>query len=218
MKYLKQITALLLSVACLLNMGVSAHEAVDEGAEGTITVEMKYEGEAVTGGALTAYRVGEVQEADGNYLFVKTEAMEAFEGTYENIGSAELAESIAAYVEEKNIESYGEAENTNGRAIFSDLKTGLYLIVQTEASEGYEPLKPFLVSIPMNEDGHYIYDVNAEGKFELYKPVTPPDTPDPELPHTGQLNWPIPVLVVSGLLLFVAGWVLRYYKKEIGQQ
>lgn len=32
------------------------------------------------------------------------------------------------------------------------------------------------------------------------------------LPQTGQLNWPVPVLAVSGVLLFAAGWVLN--KKE----
>lgn len=33
------------------------------------------------------------------------------------------------------------------------------------------------------------------------------------LPQTGQLNWPVPVLAVSGVLLFAAGWVLN--KKEV---
>ena len=46
-------------------------------------------------------------------------------------------------------------------------------------------------------------------------PVSP-STPDkPVLPQTGQLNWPVPVLACSGVLLFAAGWVLnRQGKKE----
>lgn len=35
----------------------------------------------------------------------------------------------------------------------------------------------------------------------------------PQLPATGQLKWPIPVLVVGGLTLFLIGWVLRFRKK-----
>ena len=37
----------------------------------------------------------------------------------------------------------------------------------------------------------------------------------PKLIQTGQLNWPVPVLACSGVLLFAAGWVLnRQGKKE----
>lgn len=36
-----------------------------------------------------------------------------------------------------------------------------------------------------------------------------PDQPDkPVLPQTGQLNWPVPVLACSGVLLFAIGWAL----------
>jgi hypothetical protein len=37
-------------------------------------------------------------------------------------------------------------------------------------------------------------------------------TPAPKLPQTGQLNWPIPVLVVFGLTVFSIGWNLRFGK------
>ena len=45
--------------------------------------------------------------------------------------------------------------------------------------------------------------------------VTPilPITPSADagiLPQTGQLNWPVPVLTVAGLGLFLAGWLLRF--------
>lgn len=44
---------------------------------------------------------------------------------------------------------------------------------------------------------------------------TPTGTPE-KLPQTGALRWPIPVLTVSGLLLFVIGW-LRYRKYSHGE-
>lgn len=37
-------------------------------------------------------------------------------------------------------------------------------------------------------------------------PVTPPP---PQLPQTGQTNWPMPVLLVAGLMLFCGGWIVR---------
>lgn len=71
------------------------------------------------------------------------------------------------------------------------------------------------------EDGVYQYDVTAAIKSELEKePETtvPPTTKpsDSSLPQTGQLNWPIPILVVLGLGLFIAGWLLRFARKKDG--
>ena len=140
--------------------------------------------------------------------------------------------------------------DADGNAAFEDLELGLYLIVQSKASNGYAPIKPFLVSLPMAENGKWNYEVDASPKVGGYTPVNPdtppvPPTPVPDkpvapgnpdnpvapgnpdnpalagrpdgavmsgLPQTGQLNWPVPVLAVSGVLLFAAGWVLN--KKE----
>lgn len=44
-------------------------------------------------------------------------------------------------------------------------------------------------------------------------PVLPGHPDHPVLPQTGQLNWPIPVMAVSGMLLFAYGWATdRKYK------
>lgn len=79
MKYKNRI-ALLLTVLLLYSLPAAAyaHEVPDESQRGAITVEMEYDGKPITGGTLTAYRVGRIQENDGNYYFVKTDAMEGF--------------------------------------------------------------------------------------------------------------------------------------------
>lgn len=223
MKYENRIAALLLAVLlfCVLPVTANAHEVPDQNRKGTITVEMKYDGEAITGGTLTAYRVGQIQENDGNFSFAKTFDMETFSGDYADISSVKLAEDAAAFVREQGIRTYATAKNIEGKASFSNLELGLYLIIQTEPSDGYEPLKPFLVSVPMNEDGHYVYEVNAEGKMQFYqepKPTKPSKPSDPTLPQTGQLNWPVPVLVVLGLILFLTGWVLCFGRKRGGYE
>lgn len=221
MKYYiwKNISTLLLafSLLCMASVMAYAHEVPDISRKGTVTVAMQYEGKAVNGGILTAYRVGRIQEKDGNVSFIKTEAIEAFTGSYDSIDSAKLAEDVDAFVEKNHLPAYATAENKNGKAVFSKLELGLYLIVQTKASEGYAPLTSFLVSVPMNEDGHYVYEVNAEGKFQLtQKPesTVTPKPPEPSLPQTGQFNWPVPVLTVAGLLLFAFGWVLRFTARK----
>ena len=59
-----------------------------------------------------------------------------------------------------------------------------------------------------------IYDINASPKAES-EPVqpTPAPTPtpkpsDPKLPQTGQLNWPVPVLFGSGVLMLIVGFAI----------
>lgn len=229
MKYKRLAAFLLSALVCVLPATVHADEVPDEGKKGTVTVEMEYDGKAVEGGTLTAYRVGRIREDDGNYSFEKTPDMEGFTGDYSDVGSAELAHEVAAFVSERGILPCATAENAGGKALFPALELGLYLIVQTEASDGYEPLTPFLVSVPMNRDGEYIYEINAAGKFRLHQngepgapttpgvPTTPatPGTPsEPTLPQTGQLKWPVPVLASLGLGLFSLGWVLRFGRKE----
>lgn len=190
MRYINRITALLMCILlmCSLRVVSFAHDAPKKDAKGKITVEMKYGENAVVGGALTAYRVGRIEQSNGNYYFVKTDEMKAFDGSYDDVTSPDLADSIFAFVKENKLSRYASAQNKNGKAEFNSLDLGLYLIVQTEASENYKPLKPFLVSVPMNVNGQYIYEVNAEGKFVLehiQNPIDPSnqDTPsDPTLP------------------------------------
>lgn len=192
MKSRNRITALFICILLVFSLRSAsyAHDMPNGEIKGSITVEMKYGEKAVAGGSLTAYRIGQVKSSDGNYCFEKTNDMKAFNGSYEDIASPELAENAAAFVKSNKINEYAVANNQNGKAVFGNLDLGLYLIVQTKASDGYEPLKPFLVSIPMNEDGQYIYDVNAKGKFRLQQAQTsaPNTFPDPN--NHGNLDDP----------------------------
>ena len=108
---------------------------------------------------------------------------------------------------------------STGKAVFRNVTPGLYLLVQQSAAEGYLAADPFLVSVPMMENGTYIYDVDASPKTELEKaPVTPtPEKPNPpKLPQTGQLNWPILVLSGVGIALVVFGGAVILTKKKRG--
>lgn len=135
MKTKNQIAVLLFSILLLwtLSVTVCAQEVPDEDAEGTIIMEMKYDGAAVIGGTLTVYRVGQIQESDGNYSFVKTDNMSAFSGSYHNISDPKLAENIADFVRINNLSACAVAENKDGKVVFTDLELGLYLIGSDES-------------------------------------------------------------------------------------
>lgn len=208
---------------------------------GTIRVRLYDEAsqKALRGGELTIYRVAEVQRKNGDL---------------NDLGDSSLAGRLLDYLAPGS-EGTVQAVDNDGNAVFEDLELGLYLVAQTKASAGYKAVNPFLVSLPLAEDGQWLYDVDASPKVGAYTPETPetpdtpstpvspdspstpatPDSPDapnepstpadtdtpaqpgrpanPALPKTGQLNWPVPVMAVSGLLLFAFGWTLdRRYR------
>lgn len=221
MQLQKRLFSLLLAVTLLLAVSAAAyaHEAPDLSRPGSIQITM-HQGETVVGGGtLTLYRVGAVREDDGNYSFVLTGDFTGCGEALTEVQSAGLAKKLAQYARNHSLTGTTKTIGTDGKASFPELEPGLYLLVQNKAAGGYQAAEPFLVSVPLLEDGRYLYDVDASPKVELVKePATPTTNPpkptEPSLPQTGQLNWPVPVLVVSGLGLFSAGWALRSGKKK----
>lgn len=196
-----------------------AHEVSDMEKQGSIVVTTKYGDKAVSGGTLTATRVGEVAEDDGNYFFVRLDGKKLTQ--IESEAAAKALEAFAnEYGKEHLLSTQDATVGKDGKATFPNLELGLYLITQKKAAPGYNKLRAFLVSVPYNDNGHYVYDVDIYTKSELEKAPNPtsPSTPgkptDPKLPQTGQLTWPIPVLSTAGLFLVVIGFALRRGKKS----
>lgn len=207
-----------IALLCALCVTAYAHEVPDLSQKGSVSITMSHYGELVPGGTLTLFRVGEVYEEDGNYGFRLTGEFMDCDVSLDNIQSSALPEALAKYVEAHNLKGRTEIISADAVAYFDDLELGLYLVIQYEPADGYNATKPFVVSVPGQEDGHYIYDVDASPKVDpiTAKPTEPPATTptDPTLPQTGQLNWPVPLLTVSGLVLFTAGWFLRFGRKK----
>ena len=203
------------------------------------------------GGELTLYQVATVKRTGGDLSYAYTGDFAGCGVPLGDLSDSTLADRLAKYLPVPAIAAQQNVTE-KGYADFAKLPQGLYLVVQTKASHGYEAIKPFLVSIPLPDGNGWIYDVDATPKVGATIPETPdipdtpdvpdtppgnpdtpdtPDTPDypeqpdtpvypsnpdkPVLPQTGQLNWPVPVLACSGVLLFAVGWVLnRQGKKE----
>lgn len=265
----KRLAAVLAALTLLVWCAAPAFalEVVDLSRTGSIKVSLydSETSEAVGGGTLTLYRVAKVRKDNANLSFVYTNGFEDCGVELGDLSEGELAgrlaEKIAATAESTTVEI-----SDLGAAEFGDLEVGLYLIVQTTAAENYNVINPFLVSVPIQENGSYVYDVDALPKVgtAAKKTPEPPDTPDtpdtpdkpdeenpntpaapgpdnpdgwvlgahgekiylnPEapspdnpnghvmgahgLPQTGQLNWPIPVLAVTGVVLVAAGIKLK---------
>jgi hypothetical protein len=221
---MKRIVTVLLALSVLLCLPLMAyaHDVPRERDDCSVEVIVRYDGENVNGGTLTAIKVGYVDQEDGNYFF-----SQEFTGLkLEDIASPGApAVQEEFYIQNKdNYSFYTQTQSVeDGKATFSGLCTGLYLIVQYQAADGFSKMDAFLVSIPSQENGEYQYHVTASIKTELEReadkaatePTPMPMEPeDPKLPQTGQLNWPIPIMVVAGLAFFVFGWILCFGKEK----
>ena len=285
---------LILILLSTLSLFVGAKEAIDFESSGSITVTMEYRSRPISGGTLTIYRVADLVRTDGTDSFVYTEDFAECEIPLDDIDSADLADALADIAENRNRDGISCKLNDNGKAVFPNLELGLYLVVQTKSSPGFYRINPFLVSVPMYENGAYVYDVDTEPKnLPTPKPdeTEPPETDPPEtepeetrppetepeetkpretepvetkpvetepvetepketepvetepvetepverepietepvetepieppkdeeeLPQTGLINWPIPVLAAAGMIFIVVGLCLRAAGKK----
>lgn len=211
----------ILLLANILAIPASAHPVPDMTKTGTIDITMRHGEDLVPGGTLTIFRVGELREEDGNYRFALTEEFLKSGISLDDVQSASLPEALAEYVRQQNLEGETRNIDQNAEVRFADLELGLYLFVQFEAAEGYNLANPFVISLPRVVDGEYIYVVDGSPKMDSVteKPTTgttnPPATKPTgsTLPQTGQLNWPVPVLAVTGLVLVIAGMIMCSGKK-----
>lgn len=154
----------------------------------------------------------------------------------DNKGSRPQAQMLADFVKNNHIKFVAEA---NSDIAYKDdptvygkvdnLTPGAYLIVETYAPEGYILAEPTLVTVPYADPvtGEAVYDVIALTKLNSprrrqpetkpetnpeTKPETTPDTskiPPKPLPQTGQLWWPVPILIAAGLLFVLLGILKR---------
>ncbi len=284
-------------------LSVTAYGAdIDFTKTGSITVTLEAStGEKPKDGTLTLYHAADLS-SDG-YTYT-TAFKDCTEDLTENLNQSK-ANALAAYVSANGITGQSQNIGSDGTAVFDNLDLGLYLVVQTADSTGFYTANSFLVSVPLEENSAWVYDVDASPKAAISvetdsgdTPTTPDDTDDPDdtdepsektpsgggggggshilnppdesektsdrkpntstphtstlpadpdeppaetededidephevevtpeepiiieekeeetLPQTGQLNWPVPILAISGLLIFSLGWKLFFSEK-----
>ena len=200
-----------LILICLLAFPVAANNVPNLAKSGSIHISMQYDGSPVSGGEFMLYRVGEIQESDGNYSFRLVDPFASSEVTLENVHAFETAKKFSDYALRNGIDGQRKQIGKNGTVDFEDLETGLYLLMQRKAASGYDKVNPFLVSMPMRSADDYIYQVDASPKVSPIheKP------PNPEQPATGQSGWPIWIFVCSSAGLIILTALRKRDKKKL---
>ena len=175
----KQLAALLLAVALAAACAAPAFAAATAASieltrKGSITVTLRdsESGSAVSGGKLTLYQVASISRQNGNLSYDYTNGFENCGVSLGDLSESDLARTLD---DKRPAGSKGETltVDTDGKAVFSRLPLGLYLVVQSTASTGYEKINPFLVSVPLVEEDTYLYDVDALPKVGTLTPTTP---------------------------------------------
>ena len=219
-RILSWMMALMLLIVLAVNASAATTTLMpDLSSHGSLTFTMEYDGAPLKDGRLHTYYIGSIESvAEDVYDFAILPELGASRLTEEQLNDPD----VAAAMLENAKKVLGEdarvtAPIVNGQALFEDLATGLYLVWQEEAdaSANMSAIRPFMISVPRWKGTRFVLDVTAAPKVPIEtKPTEPPPPPPPDLPQTGRLNWPIPVLGVSGTILIIVGWILCAGRKR----
>lgn len=231
--FLKRFWLMLCLAAVLIAAGLTAYaiDPIDAGKTVSAAVTFRVGEKPVPGAEFSLYRIADTDEwvkftASGDFAAYPGE-LNGFETSAEWDAAAE---KLVKYIAEQKISPLAKAKtDENGTVIFDEktagreMKPGLYLLTSGETTyDGkiYTSV-PGLMCLPTRAEGSdsWIYE-NApilikagEVKDIPDTPPMPPPTP-PDIPHTGVLWWPVPVLLMAGLLLLVLGAARRRSCRE----
>lgn len=218
---LKKLIAAAAALLMLAGVAVSVHAApdLDPAATGSLTVTVKdtETGQGLPGGLIAIYQAAQpALDWDGYTLigdFARSEV------SLDRLDSADLAAALYGWAADCNLQPLATAvPDEEGRSVFADLPLGLYLVAQLEAAGEHTAIAPFVVTIPQYDSVNdtWILEVDASPKTGTANqlpppppPEEPPEDPDPDLPQTGQLWWPVYLLGAMGALLVLLGLYRR---------
>lgn len=236
-KKLPQLMILLIVLAFIFAMpvyGGDSESQFDPDRAGVLQITAKDEesGKTEEGAEISVYKVADIEQADNEYRITCTEAFSDLQSDIDAAGEFDrtLGEKAEVIREEADPQiSYSGKTDENGYLEITGINVGVYLIVQTNTVGSFQPFSPFLVSMPvLDEDGICQYNVDTFPKMDV-REIT--ETPQPTatvtaapgssgsqqaadssfLPQTGQIWWPVPVLLSIGVLFLVLG-ILRIRK------
>ena len=197
-KIKRRVLAVLTSMLILLSAGTASAAGDEsdlmpalEGSAGTAKIICQYDDNgAVTkidGVQLEMIKVADVSVNNGCVTYT---LLPEYQGTgidFDDMTADESNKAAADLYSVKESKGYTGTQVTtdnDGKAVFTDLPYGMYLVSQTGkegTATGYENVEPFLVMVPGADPAshEWIYDVTAEPKLEIVK-TTPPETEPPK--------------------------------------
>ena len=127
--------------------------------------------------------------------------------------AVKIAQALAEYARTGGLSGWN-AVPESAEVLFAPLEEGMWLVCSLSQPEEFSP---FLVNIPTDISGEYVYHVVTKPKEEEpTQPTTPtePSEPDPEIPQTGRSVIPKITLLILGVSLVILGAVIFYRGRE----
>lgn len=122
----------------------------------------------------------------------------------------ETISELKTYAEENAEPIFTYTTDENGEFSIANLELGNYLLVQANKTDEYT-MQTILVTIPeLTSENGLQYEITAKPKIVSNSTISESSTElvtDSEIPYTGVLNWPIPILVAVGLVVFCIAWL-----------
>ena len=204
---------LFLFLSCPIAYG---NEVADISREGSIQISLKNEqGKNISDIELSLYKVADVR-VDNGYIFEYAQEFASLQADIDtNLAKVEYINQLSDYVKKNQVPALAKINTSSSTVAFEHLPMGLYLVAQTNQVPGYASTNPFLITIPFrHEDGSLSYDVDATPKTSILQKVEEAKViRDKRLPQTGQLWWPVWVLLGVGIILCTLGVLGKRHEK-----
>ncbi len=169
----RKIIILAVTVLLLLNCSLTVFaEEFDPQKTGSVCVTLTEQDtkETIVGAELSLYYVASLRmNPNGNLSYVYTEE---FEQCNADLDDSALAGILDSFVSDHKVSSRKLTTDAEGGVRYNELPLGLYFIKQTGTVAGFVPCSPFLVTVPGEADGGFVYDVDASPKTEVEKLIS----------------------------------------------
>lgn len=134
------------------------------------------------------------------------------------------AKQLLEYARKKGVSGNQQLTDSTGHTVFNNLNEGMYLITQIGSVKNGNDIfesAPFLVSVPSDIDGYFVYDVKVEPKVTWLTNNVPPSVPEkpneknpPEDTNTGvqvkKTTWIVLAFCSFGMIVILG----RRLKKD----
>lgn len=147
------------------------------------------------------------QDLDGNFTFEI-----GFENCEVNIDdlSEENLEKLKNFAKENAEPIFIKTTNEKGKFTLEDLELGIYLFVQQNQTEAIV-MQTMLITIPeLTIENGLKYDIAVKPKINEFAQGGEDIPIEDKLPATGTSDWLVPVLAITGLVIFGIAWLKAY--------
>lgn len=147
------------------------------------------------------------QDENGNFMFEQE-----FKNCNIDINnlSEENLENLKSFAKENVTPLFTQKTNKNGKFTLENLNLGTYLFVQQNQTEAIT-MQTMLITIPeLTVENGLKYEISVKPKISDVAHGGEDIPIEEELPSTGTLDWIVPVLAITGVVIFSISWLKAY--------